>query len=72
VFVTAVVCAAAVITTIPFNGILPSTAVAQQQRINSNISSSQKKVSTGKGQLLPYQYPLDSSSCDRKNMIHPA
>src|SRR5215831_11643825 len=43
-FATAILCAAAIITTIPFNGfILPSiaVAVAQQQRINSNTSSSQ-------------------------------
>ena len=39
-FATAVVFAVAIMTTIPFDGfILPSTAVAQQQQINSNSSS---------------------------------
>ena len=38
-FATAVVFAIAIMTTIPFNCVLPSTA--QQQRINSNTSSSQ-------------------------------
>jgi S1-C subfamily serine protease len=32
--------------TIPFNGVLPSTAVAQQQRINSDTSSSQSTNSS--------------------------
>ncbi len=41
-FAVAVVFAIAIMITIPFNGfILPSTAVAQQQRTNSNTSSSQ-------------------------------
>jgi hypothetical protein len=38
---TAILFAVAIMITIPFNGMLPSTAVAQQQRINSNTSSSQ-------------------------------
>jgi hypothetical protein len=38
---TAILLAVAIMITIPFNGMLPSTAVAQQQRINSNTSSSQ-------------------------------
>jgi len=47
-FATVIVCAVAIIiATIPFNGfILPSTAVAQQQRINSNTSSSQNANSS--------------------------
>ena len=40
-FATAIACAAAIMITIPFTGIFPSTAVAQQQRIDSNTSSSQ-------------------------------
>jgi S1-C subfamily serine protease len=50
-FVTAIVCAVATITTISFNGMLPSTAVAQQQRVNSNTSSSQSANSSAN--LLP-------------------
>src|SRR5215472_13888483 len=38
---TAILFAVAIMITIPFNGMLPSTAVAQQQQINSNASSSQ-------------------------------
>ncbi|HXP49538.1 MAG TPA: trypsin-like peptidase domain-containing protein [Bacteroidia bacterium] len=40
-FAIAVVFAFAIITTVPFNSELPSTAVAQQQRINTNTSSVQ-------------------------------
>ncbi|MGA9153322.1 MAG: S1C family serine protease, partial [Candidatus Nitrosopolaris sp.] len=40
-FATAVVFAIAIITTISFNGVLHSTALAQQQRINTNTSSFQ-------------------------------
>ncbi|MGC1929947.1 MAG: hypothetical protein WA667_13300 [Candidatus Nitrosopolaris sp.] len=41
-FVTAIVFAVVIMITIPFNRfILPSRAVAQQQQINSNTSSSQ-------------------------------
>jgi len=47
----AVVFTVALMITIPFNGfILPSTAVAQQQQINSNTSSSQ---STNSSNALP-------------------
>jgi len=38
---TAILFAVAIMITISFNGMLPSTAVAQQQQINSNASSSQ-------------------------------
>ena len=38
-FATAVVFVIGIMTTIPFNGMLASTAVAQQQQINSNTSS---------------------------------
>ncbi|MGC2570149.1 MAG: trypsin-like peptidase domain-containing protein [Candidatus Nitrosopolaris sp.] len=38
---TAILFAVAIMITISFNGMLPSTAVAQQQQINSNTSSSQ-------------------------------
>jgi S1-C subfamily serine protease len=47
-----IVCAIATITTISFNGMLPSTAVAQQQRVNSNTSSSQSANSSS-ANLLP-------------------
>src|SRR5215470_2616487 len=40
-FATAIIFAAAIFTIIPFKGVLPSTAVAQQQRINSDTSSPQ-------------------------------
>ncbi|HYA82527.1 MAG TPA: trypsin-like peptidase domain-containing protein [Candidatus Bathyarchaeia archaeon] len=40
-FATAVVFAIAIITTIAFNGVLQSTTLAQQQRINTNTSSFQ-------------------------------
>ncbi|HYV52699.1 MAG TPA: trypsin-like peptidase domain-containing protein [Candidatus Eisenbacteria bacterium] len=45
-FATAVVFAIAMMITIPLNGVLPSTAVAQQQRINSDTSSSQSTNSS--------------------------
>ena len=45
-YATAVVFAIAIMTTIPFNGVLPSTAVAQQQRINSDTSPSQSTNSS--------------------------
>src|SRR5215472_3847715 len=51
-FATAIVFAAAIMITNPFNGfMLPSTAVAQQQQINSSTSSS-----------LAQQQQLNSSS----------
>jgi hypothetical protein len=52
-FATAIVCAAAIITTIPFSRfILPSTAVvAQQQQTNSNTSSSQGTNSSSSNPL---------------------
>ncbi|HYA84290.1 MAG TPA: trypsin-like peptidase domain-containing protein [Candidatus Bathyarchaeia archaeon] len=40
-FVTAIIFGVVIITTIPFNGVLPSIAMAQQQRINSDTSSPQ-------------------------------
>src|SRR5215469_10791130 len=40
-FATAIIFGVVIITTIPFNGELPSTAMAQQQRINSDTSSPQ-------------------------------
>ena len=46
-FAIAIVFAVAIMITIPFNGvILPSTAVAQKQQINSNTSSSQSTNSS--------------------------
>ena len=49
---TAVVFAVAIMITIPFNGfILPSTAVAQQQRVNSNTSPSQSPNSSSANPL---------------------
>jgi len=47
VFATAIVFAVAIMTTIPLNGfIVPSTALAQQQRISSNTSSSENTNSS--------------------------
>jgi len=45
-FATAILFAVAIIATIPFNSIFHSTAFAQQQQINSNISSSQSANSS--------------------------
>ena len=39
-FVTAILFVLAIMITIPFNGMLPSRAVAQQQQINSSSSQS--------------------------------
>src|SRR5215831_1216887 len=50
-FVTAISFVLAIMITIPFNGMLPSTAVAQQQRINSNTSSSQSANSSASNPL---------------------
>jgi hypothetical protein len=46
-FATAIVCAVGIMLTIPFSGMLSSTAVVaqQQQQINSNTSSSQDTTS---------------------------
>jgi len=53
-FATAIVCATAIITTIPFNGfILQSRAVAQQQQINTNTSSSSLNTNTSTSNPLP-------------------
>ncbi|MFZ0222883.1 MAG: S1C family serine protease, partial [Candidatus Nitrosopolaris sp.] len=45
-FAIAIVFAVAIMITIPFNGVLPSTTVAQTQQINSNTSSSQSANSS--------------------------
>ena len=50
-FVTAILFVVAIMITIPFNGMLPSTAVAQQQRINSNTSSSRSANSSASNPL---------------------
>ena len=53
-FATAIVCATAIITTILFNGFIhQSTAVTQQQGINSNTSSSSQNSNTSTSNPLP-------------------
>ena len=50
----------AVLIIIPLNGLIPSTAVAQQQGINSNTSSSQRTNSFSSNRCHPQYSALDS------------